>query len=196
VAAKTKKQSRRAAQQSQPVGHDIEDWIKAKREELHQLRQPPQDDETAASAAVIRDLQLPWLRARAHELRAIEAEAVRWARVYEQAVASIEEIFGFSPDVGGARPDLDPGTVDGRSRRGSAAVLAVMTEYDQIWTAREVYEELDRRGWISPNVQHPLRGVEAAINRLWRAGKIERLGRGRYRALSPRVGRNQAGAAA
>jgi hypothetical protein len=45
----TKKQSRRAAQQSQPVGRDIEDWIKAKREELHQLRQPPQDEETAAS---------------------------------------------------------------------------------------------------------------------------------------------------
>jgi hypothetical protein len=67
-------------------------------------------------------------------------------------------------------------------RRGNDAVLTLMQEQQRIWTARELHDELDRRGWINPDAAHPLRGTEAAINRLHRSGKVEKLGRGRYRA--------------
>jgi hypothetical protein len=67
--------------------------------------------------------------------------------------------------------------------RGIGAVRRVISEEpDRPWKAGEVHDELVKRGWISEAAQFPQRGTEAAINRLWHGGELERVDRGRYRA--------------
>jgi hypothetical protein len=122
----------------------------------------------------VHDIQMDLLRRyreQARHWREREAEDATHALKYEKAAEGIEALIGSEAE----RPKPS------ETLRGGDAVLAVMREKDQIWTARQVHEELERRGWISADVAHPLRGTEAAINRLWKAGKVERLGRGRYR---------------
>jgi hypothetical protein len=120
--------------------------------------------------------------------RSREAEAVADIERWEVAVRGIEEALRLQ----GLIDALESGELDERAvreklaekPRGSEAALAVMREKDQLWTARQVHEELESRGWISPDVKHPRQGTEAAMNRLLKAGKIERLRRGRYRVKS------------
>jgi hypothetical protein len=116
---------------------------------------------------------LPWLRQQARASRAREAHEASRAQAFERLVETIELILGI---------DSEPIEPTEKQLRGGEAALTVMREQDRQWTARQVHEELERRGWVSPDARHPLRGTEAAINRLWRAGEIEKLGRGRYRA--------------
>ena len=71
---------------------------------------------------------------------------------------------------------------------GTPAIRRLLRESagTRIWTARTLYQELEKRGWLSAEAQHPLRGVEAAINRMWKREEIERVGPGRYR-LPPQI---------
>jgi hypothetical protein len=138
----------------------------------------------------------------ARELPALREEAKKWhktadeararAQGLDQIIRGIERATGLSaaspqrqqeaerespPEPqDGAQPSSDGALV------GIAAVRRVMMEQpDKIWRARDVHEELERRGWVSDRASHPLRGTEAAINRLWRRGQIERVRTGRYR---------------
>jgi hypothetical protein len=152
-------------------------------------RQPESDleNEETREHWTIEDLREPWrveafldglafAREQAQAQRAIEAAAAAKALRWETSVQGFEELLRMAgvsePDAGDAVETV----------RGGEAVLTVMRENERIWTAREVHEELERRGWTNLDVSHPLRGTEAAINRLWKAEKIEKLSRGRYRA--------------
>lgn len=66
--------------------------------------------------------------------------------------------------------------------RGTEAVRRVMASGD-VMTIREIYEALEKRDWINPEAMHPLKATETAINRLFKAGELERVGRGRYRLV-------------
>jgi hypothetical protein len=124
---------------------------------------------------------LPRIRAELASARAQAAELNEQVRVLEATVHSIYEIarrYGLGveePDEVG--PEAEP-------RHGGEAVLAVMQERPGVWRARDVHEALVRRGWISPDIAHPAEATGAAINRLMKAGQIERLGRGRYRIIA------------
>jgi hypothetical protein len=64
---------------------------------------------------------------------------------------------------------------------GIDAVRRVMRE-GGIWSAKDVLEELKRRGWEPRDAQHPQAATEAAVNRLYRVKKeLDRVGRGKYR---------------
>jgi len=55
-----------------------------------------------------------------------------------------------------------------------------------VWTARQLLDEMRKRGWESKESKNPIRPTEAAINRLWKVKKeIERVGRGQYRYIGP-----------
>jgi succinoglycan biosynthesis transport protein ExoP len=65
---------------------------------------------------------------------------------------------------------------------GIAAVRAVMREQpDRAWNARDVHSVLEERRWLSPTAQRPLRGTEAAINRLMKRGELIKISPGRYK---------------
>jgi hypothetical protein len=143
------------------------------------------DSEAAASliaqldAEAARDEQLGYAALkRAHRARAasralqqvIGGDAVR-------STAKGEPLPGLEADV--VRP------TDERPR-GSAAILTVTAEEPgKVWSARDIHAELEERGWLNPEAQHPLRGTEAAISRLVRDGKLEKVGRGQYRHPLP-----------
>ena len=77
------------------------------------------------------------------------------------------------------------GSDNGEMLRGIAAVRTVMQENpERVWKAREVHDVLEQRGWISPGAQHPMRGTEAAINRLIKRGELDRIRPGRYRVTA------------
>lgn len=119
--------------------------------------------------------------------RALEADHAARAQSWEKSIRGVEELMRMH----GLQVASDAGEMsqeqalremlNGPRPSIGEAVLAVMRTQNQGWNARQVFVALERRGW-SPPVQHPLRGVEAAMNRLNRAGKVEKLGRGRYRA--------------
>jgi hypothetical protein len=122
---------------------------------------------------------LAYAREQAREERAKEAAAAAKALQWERSAQAAEDFLRM---VGASVPESREAVSDEPVRRGSDGVLTVMQENERIWTAREVHEELKRRGWVNLDVQHPERGTEAAINRLWKAGKLAKISRGRYTA--------------
>lgn len=85
-------------------------------------------------------------------------------------------------------PNADSAPVESEeSPRGVDAVRAVMRE-GGVWNAAHVFTALRKRGWIDPDVQHPRKAVETAVNRLYsKYGEIERVGRGHYRYKASRA---------
>lgn len=68
--------------------------------------------------------------------------------------------------------------------RGTEAVRRIMAD-GSVRGIREIYAALKERGWINPDALHPVKATETAINRLYKAGELERVSRGKYRyALS------------
>ena len=128
--------------------------------------------------------QLPHLRAEAKRLREEEAEAARKAEGYEAIIRGVESVIGApAAEARTTAPASEAVIANGEGPRGIAAVRLVMLEHpDRIWKARDIHAQLEQRGWISPGAQHPLRGTEAAVNRLWKRGEIDRVDAGRYRA--------------
>ena len=130
--------------------------------------------------------QLPHLRAEATRWREQEAEAARKAEGYEAIIRGVESVIDAPPAVATAiapAPEIVAESNGTPGPRGIAAVRRVMLEHPaRIWRAKEIHAELERNGWISAVAQHPLRGTEAAINRLWKRGEVDRVGAGRYRA--------------
>ena len=126
--------------------------------------------------------QLPELRKEAVDWRRREAEAGARAASLERAAGAIEALLGPSEPPG---PEL-PGVVEAAPLHerlvGVAAVRAVMEHQpERIWRPRHIHDELVKRGWLTGAAKFPLRGTEAAINRLWHNGEIERVDTGRYR---------------
>lgn len=127
--------------------------------------------------------QLPHLRAEAKRWREQEVEAARKAEGYEAIIHGVENVIGAPPAVAGASaPEVVTELSGTPGHRGIGAVRRVMLEHPtRTWKAKEIHAELERRGWISPGAGHPLRGTEAAINRLWKRGELDRVDAGRYR---------------
>lgn len=130
--------------------------------------------------------QLPALRAESKRWREQEAEAARKAEGFEAIIRGVENVIG-APAAEAVASASSPAEVVADSKgdgpRGIAAVRLIMLQHpDRIWKARDIHAQLEQRGWISPAAQHPQRGTEAAINRLWKRGEVDRVGAGRYRA--------------
>src|SRR5258708_887789 len=81
--------------------------------------------------------------------RAREAEAAAKALQWERSVQGFEALLRMA---GASDPETQE-AVD--PVRGGEAVLTVMRDNKRVWTAREVHEELERRGWINLDVRHP-----------------------------------------
>jgi hypothetical protein len=84
-----------------------------------------------------------------------------------------------------AQPPSPNGEEEGRPR-GVKAVIRVMAETGKPWAAREMTEELLRRGW-APDSSSPEDAVRTAMNRAWKApgNGIARIGNGyAYRPAS------------
>lgn len=128
--------------------------------------------------------QLPTLRAEANRWREQEAESRRKAEGYEEIVRGVENLVG-APGAASTASSPKPEVVNNSegSPTGIAAVRRVILEQpERIWRARDLHSVLEQRQWISPGAQVPLRGTEAAINRLMHAGELERTQPGYYRA--------------
>jgi hypothetical protein len=116
----------------------------------------------------------------------LERKAKTDARVafLQQTIDGIEGLIGPEPDRGPSLPGLaeeEPASTNGQPY-GTRAIRMVLAERpDRTWKAKDIHGVLEQRGWLSPNAQHTLRGVEAAINRMWRTDELERVGPGRYR---------------
>lgn len=121
------------------------------------------------------------------QLPALEAELVEWRRREQEAGSRADNLERIIEGIKGLAPEAvietPPASENGTSLRGIAAIRAVVSEHpERIWTARDVHNVLEQREWLSPHAQHPLRGTEAAINRLITRGELERLRPGRYKA--------------
>ncbi len=126
--------------------------------------------------------QLPSLRGEAARLREEEALARRRAENLERIIEGVEGLMDRTTVSAGSEVAPTETHTPGDGPRGIAAVRRVMLEHPaRIWKAKEIHAELERQGWISPAAQHPLRGTEAAINRLWKRGEVDRVDAGRYR---------------
>jgi hypothetical protein len=144
-------------------------------------------EEVAAPFATL----IPSLKQAAVDRRRLGSALIREAEGFEQMVAGYEQAIGVAigrateTDTAqpitahGGAPDGDTGP------RGMEAVRRVMREVGGDLNAREVHAHLENRGWVSPEAKFPLRGTEAAINRLYRMGELERVSRGRYRYKWP-----------
>jgi hypothetical protein len=101
-----------------------------------------------------------------------------------KVIEGIEGLLGPEAPPGPELPGLtgEPTQKNGAPPTlvGTKAIRAIMKENPHPWRPKEIYKLLARRGWLSPNARDPRRGVEAALNRMWRSGEIERLGPGRY----------------
>jgi hypothetical protein len=77
------------------------------------------------------------------------------------------------------QPVEQPPSLNGQEERprGVKAVIHVMTEMRKPWTAKEMTEELLRRGW-APDSSSPEDAVRTAMSRAWKApgNGIARLG--------------------
>ena len=124
------------------------------------------------------------------ELRSVEeqvAELEARAQSLRQIVEGIKGLRGPAP---ASDPQL-PGVVPDEGRNepfyGTPAIRRILeAQPDRTWRVRDVYAALEERGWISPHAQHPKRGLEAAINRMYRTGEIHRVSPGRYRYVGKR----------
>lgn len=128
--------------------------------------------------------QLPTIRAEAKRWREQEAEARRKAEGYEEIIRGLENVIGAPPvvEASAPEPEVVKDTNGTGSLRGIGAVRKVMLEHpERAWAARDIHTVMESRQWISPKAQHPLRGTEAAINRLMHRGEIEKVRPGRYR---------------
>jgi hypothetical protein len=124
---------------------------------------------------------LPSLKRDAAEWRQKQAEAGSRAMSLERAAKSIQELLGPDESPGTPFPDLEPQRQNGRLL-GVAAVRALLREDpDRVWGASEIHKQLEARGWLNEEAKHPQKGTEAAVNRLWRGGEVQRVDRGRYR---------------
>jgi len=132
------------------------------------------------------------LRPHLKDLRAdlrteLERKARTDARVayLQQTIEGIEGLIGPEPERGPSLPGLaeeEPATTNGQPPYGTQAIRMVLGESPgRTWKAKEIYGILEQRGWLSPSAQHPLRGVEAAINRMWRTKELARVSPGQYR---------------
>lgn len=131
--------------------------------------------------------QLPELRKEAARLREQENTARQKAENIERIIEGIEGLGAPSratempAEVSAPQPTL--AELNGSGPRGIAAVRRVVLEgRERVWKARDVHAVLEQRGWLSSGAKHPLRGTEAAINRLVHRGELERTRPGRYRA--------------
>jgi hypothetical protein len=69
------------------------------------------------------------------------------------------------------------GSRDGMSRPGtSKAIIAVLEDAERALSASEVYDELQRRGWLPLDAKHPRNAVRAGLWTLAKNEKIARLG--------------------
>jgi hypothetical protein len=135
--------------------------------------------------------QLPALEAEAAECRRQEQEAAARAEHLERIIEGIRGLTSTRADQRFSLFEAEAPMAenDGASLRGIAAVRRVMLEHpDRVWKARDVHTQLEQRGWVSPDAQHPLRGTEAAINRLWKRGELDKVRTGRYRVTDQMSG--------
>jgi hypothetical protein len=125
--------------------------------------------------------QVPDMRAEADDLHREAAKLEQRAAHIERIIEGIEGLTGPTPSPG--PPLFDETSENGADKpRGIGAVRRVMRESpSRVWRAKDVHRVLEQRGWLSPEAKFPLRGTEAAINRLWKAKELDRVGSGRYR---------------
>ncbi len=128
-----------------------------------------------------------------HELKLdLRAELARKAEIdtrvasLQSAIDGIEGLIGPQPDQGPQIPGMESRAKTNGKLVGTPAIRELMRESPatEVWSPRALYKSLAQRSWLSEESQHPLRGVEAAINRMWKRGEIERVSPGRYRRVA------------
>ena len=131
---------------------------------------------------------LPPLRQqlRAAELRAQEAAAE--AESLRKVIQGLQELAGERPN-GRQASLLEPltmGEIDELlAPRGQEAVKQVLATEDRVWSARELLEVIQAKGWIEPDAKTPLASVRVAAQRLVKAGGAVKVGSGYQRSRTP-----------
>lgn len=126
---------------------------------------------------------LPSLRDASGLRRRLAAELTREADSLDKVIEGVRALGwdGDDPEAKAAETATSQdGNADPGAPRGMEAVRRIMRE-GGVWGGRDILDELVRRGWASPNAKFPIRATEAAINRLWKLGELEKVSRGRYR---------------
>lgn len=139
--------------------------------------QESQNDPDAATRQLRRDADQR--EAEAEGLRRL-ADAIDLLRS-DRATAAV--VVTTDPDTDHVPPGHEIGRTLSTPERpaGIEAIRRVMRE-GGVWTAKELLEELTRRGWEPENAKHPQAATEAALNRLWKVkGELDRVARGQYR---------------
>ncbi len=118
------------------------------------------------------------LRNQAEALLSRAAEIDRFVEVIETlqkpVPAQREELPGVAPGPA-ARPSSQP-------MKGIPAIRKVMREeLDRIWTAREIFDVMRKRGWVSTTARNPFHGVQSGLARMAEHGEVERVDYGQYR---------------
>ena len=113
-------------------------------------------------------------------LRKDLAAAKELVKTLEHALASLEPL---APTP--ARPSADASPKWRPQPKPSEAgtgvrIMTICTEAGRPMQEGEILDQLASRGW-TPKSDVPMNAVRAALNRLMRAGKMERIGRATYR---------------
>ena len=118
--------------------------------------------------------------------------ALKRANRARAAIRALQQVLGTDAPQSRAQGEPLPGLEADFVRqsderpRGSGAILTITAEEPgKVWSARDIHAELEGRGWVNPEAQYPQRGTEAAISRLVRDGKLDKVGRGQYRHPLP-----------
>lgn len=128
--------------------------------------------------------QLPGLKQELKELHRRKAELDTHVSYIESIVRGIEGLVGPQMRTDTSLPGLESKSApENGSLTGIAAVRRIIEEDERVWGPGELHEALEERGWIAETTKHPRQAIEAAIHRLWKGGKIERVARGKYRRI-------------
>ncbi len=116
------------------------------------------------------------------EIESLQADRQRIGLELHKRLEALEAKRRWARQRNLDRPRGPASRLPAEEPRGTEAVRRVMALGD-VMTIREIYEALEERDWINPEAMHPLKATETAINRLFKAGELERVGRGRYRLV-------------
>lgn len=142
----------------------------------------------------LRDLTLEQLlarlRAEVTQERAKQQQARQAAERAEAAIRALEALVRDDEPASKGQAVLEMEAVlpapNGSLDRplGEDAVLRVVAEEpNRVWSPAEIHAVIEARTWRNPDAEQPRAGTDAAISRLVKKRKLEKLGRARYRHI-------------
>src|ERR687883_187311 len=114
------------------------------------MAQVPNDEQTREGLIRVRDMS-PLLKERADACRAAAAKLLSEAEGIDMILRGIAAVEGGGPAASTTTPQQPNGNGHGSENgglRGIAAVREIMKD-GGIWKARDVHNEVERRGWVS-----------------------------------------------